>query len=67
MRVETKQVIRDDLLEDLACLMDNRKFCAEMYETYQRQQYLDLIEVINAKILKRKQQLKDLFMGYYEI
>ena len=66
MRVETKQSIRDDLLSDLASLMDNLNFCSEMYEETRKLEYLNLADVINAKIIKRKRQLKDLVAGYYE-
>ena len=67
MRVETKQSIRDSLLDDLACLISNREFCSEMYEQTKRYEYLGLIETINLKITKRKQQLGEVFSGQFQL
>lgn len=63
MRVETKKVFRDNLLDDLGELIKNRNFCSEMYEETGRYKYLELIEIINAKISKRKRQLGELVYG----
>jgi hypothetical protein len=67
VRVETKQLLRDDLLDDLADLLDNKQFCAEMYEQTRRQGYLNLIELINYKINKRKDQLGDMLNGQFTL
>jgi hypothetical protein len=67
VRVETKQIVRDTLLEDLADLIENKKFCSEMYEQTNRYEYINLIEVINQKIIKRKQQLGDLINGQFSL